>query len=243
MSYQEILLSILVTAAVVLVPMIYLFLKLFAKRSDLNIEKQRIELEIMRKSLENAIYNTNDKMASNVDRWKDINHMLFEAASKNIKSSETVENVFLESLSIKLNEIEIEPDRAFLLAPINTRFELKTELIKKACGDIGVVCETADEKFINGPILSLIVKKILSANIIIAVIDGRNANVFYELGLAHAFGKNVVMISDGEEDIPFDIQSQRMIIIDWDKMESIDKIRKSIAESMRWANQSFHRTR
>lgn len=81
----------------------------------------------------------------------------------------------------------------------------------------------------------------LSANLIIAVIDGRNPNVFYELGLAHAFGKTVVMISGGLENIPFDIQSQRMVIVDWESSSSIEKIRKSLAESMRWANMSLQR--
>lgn len=76
----------------------------------------------------------------------------------------------------------------------------------------------------------------LSESLVVAVIDGRNPNVFYELGLAHAFGKTVVMISSGLEDIPFDIQSQRMVIVDWDNSASVEKIRRSLAESMRWTD-------
>ena len=117
---------------------------------------------------------------------------------------------------------------------MNPRFEKQVITIKMACRDIGINCETADEEFISGPILSVIVKKMLSANLVIAVIDGRNPNVFYELGLAHALGKTVVMISGGLEDIPFDIQSQRMVIVDWESTSSVEKIRRSLAESLRW---------
>ncbi|MCL1047289.1 nucleoside 2-deoxyribosyltransferase [Shewanella electrodiphila] len=242
MSYQEILLSILVTSIVALLPMLYLFFKVYVRRTDLSLEKQKIELEMFRKSLENSLYSTNEKMASNKERWEDVNHMIYEAAKRNIDVSSVTENSYLSSLSINRSEIEIDHNRAFLLAPINPRFENQVDIIKTACSDIGIDCETADEEFISGPILSVIIKKMLSANIVIAVIDGRNPNVFYELGLAHAFGKTVVMVSGGVEGIPFDIQSQRMVIVDWDDKDSIEKIRRSIAESMRWANKALQRT-
>jgi len=242
MDYQRLLLTILAASVTVLVPMLYLFIKVYIRKTDLSLEKQKIELEMFRKSLENSIYSTTDKLASNKERWEDVNHMLFEAARKSIRDAERTENQFLESLSIQKSSIEVDHNKAFLLAPINPRFEDQVKTIKMACEDIGIDCETADEEFISGPILSVIVKKMLSANLVIAVIDGRNPNVFYELGLAHAFGKTVVMISGGLEDIPFDIQSQRMVIVDWDKPVSVEKIRKSLAESMRWANKALQRT-
>jgi len=236
MDSQNIFLAIITASIATLIPMLFLFIKVYVRKADLNLEKQKIELEMFRRSLENSIYSTTEKMASNKERWEDVNHMIFEAARKSIHNAEKSENQYLESLSINKGSIEIDHNRAFLLAPINPRFEGQIKTIKKACDEIGIDCETADEEFISGPILSVIVKKMLSANLVIAVIDGRNPNVFYELGLAHAFGKTVVMISGGLENIPFDIQSQRMVIVDWDNSASVEKIRRSLAESMRWAN-------
>lgn len=241
MSYQNILLSILVSFAMALLPMLYLFFKTYVRKTDLSLEKQKIELEMFRKSLENSIYSTTEKMSSNKERWEDMNHMLLEAARRNLDEDIISENSYLSSLSINRKDIKIDHNKAFLLAPINPRFERQVSVIKSACSDIGIDCETADEEFISGPILSVILKKMLAANIVISVIDGRNPNVFYELGLAHALGKTVVMVSGGLEDIPFDIQSQRMVIVDWDSKDSIDKIRKSVAESMRWANKALKR--
>ncbi|WP_323813811.1 hypothetical protein [Cellvibrio sp. NN19] len=242
MDYQNVLMAILIMSVFALISLLYLFAKVYLRKSDLNFEKQKIELEMFRKSLENSIYSTTEKIASNKERWEDVNHMLFESAKRSFINLEASDNQFLESLSIHRQSIEIDRNKAFLLAPINPRFAEQVKIIKRACHDIGINCETADEEFISGPILSVIVKKMLSANLVIAIIDGRNPNVFYELGLAHAFGKTVVMVTGGLEDVPFDIQSQRMVIVDWESQTSADKIRKSIAESMRWANKAYLRS-
>ena len=55
-------------------------------------------------------------------------------------------------------------------------------------------------------------KYILKADFIIANIDGRNSNVLYELGIAQALDKNVILISKQPEDLPIDIQSRKFII-------------------------------
>lgn len=50
-----------------------------------------------------------------------------------------------------------------------------------------------------------------SAFIIVADVTGRNPNVFYELGIAHTLGKNVIVITQDKSDVPFDIQGLRFI--------------------------------
>ena len=245
MDTQNLLLSILVALIATVIPMILLFLRVYMKKAELSNKKQEIELEMFRKSYENSIYTLNEKLTLDEARWKDVNHILYEAAKRKIDSYESKQrNSFLDSLSIERSQFEEDEKSAFLLAPINPRFRDKIYTVKEACASIGIDCYTADEEFISGPILSEIVKKMLSATVVIAVIDGRNPNVYYELGLAHAFGKTVIMVSGGLEDIPFDIQSQRMVLVDWDKInESVEKIRKAVSESVLWANKSIKRTR
>jgi hypothetical protein len=43
------------------------------------------------------------------------------------------------------------------------------------------------------------------------LINKRNPNVFYELGLAHALKKPVVLVSSNSDDVPFDLQHIRVI--------------------------------
>lgn len=53
-----------------------------------------------------------------------------------------------------------------------------------------------------------------AARVLVAEMTTRNANVFYELGLAHALKKPVVLISSNEDDVPFDLKHIRVIYYD-----------------------------
>jgi len=57
----------------------------------------------------------------------------------------------------------------------------------------------------------LIWEQVLRADLIIADLTGRNPNVFYELGYAHALHKNSILITQSIEDVPFDLRHRQMI--------------------------------
>ena len=59
--------------------------------------------------------------------------------------------------------------------------------------------------------MTLIWENILRADLIIADLTGRNPNVFYELGYAHALHKNTVLITQSIDDVPFDLRHRQMI--------------------------------
>lgn len=40
---------------------------------------------------------------------------------------------------------------------------------------------------------------------------GRNPNVFYEVGIAHTLGREVILITQSHDDIPFDLRHLRYI--------------------------------
>lgn len=68
-----------------------------------------------------------------------------------------------------------------------------------------------DDMFTTGKIVDQIYSGIRGAKILVAELTGRNPNVFYELGLAHALEKPVVLVSSNEKDVPFDVQHIRVI--------------------------------
>jgi hypothetical protein len=68
--------------------------------------------------------------------------------------------------------------------------------------------------FGTGKIIDQIWSGINNATILLAELTSRNPNVFYELGLAHALEKPVVLVSSNEEDVPFDLQHIRVIYYD-----------------------------
>lgn len=80
--------------------------------------------------------------------------------------------------------------------------------IKKA----GLTPVRADtDIFGTGKIIEQIWAGLKSAKVLVAELTGRNPNVLYELGLAHALHKPVVLISSNEADVPFDVRHVRVI--------------------------------
>ena len=72
-------------------------------------------------------------------------------------------------------------------------------------------CMRADDLY-GADVMQDIYESIVSARIVIADITGRNANVFYELGIAHTIGKEVILLAQGTEHIPFDLTRFRHCI-------------------------------
>jgi hypothetical protein len=76
----------------------------------------------------------------------------------------------------------------------------------------GLTCLRADDLYSSNVIMEDIWKLINEAKLIIADVTGKNANVFYETGLAHAIGKDVIIISQMIDDVPFDLRHLRCFI-------------------------------
>lgn len=50
-----------------------------------------------------------------------------------------------------------------------------------------------------------------SAKLVLADLSGKNPNVFYELGLAHALAKPAILVTEAIEDVPFDLRALRVL--------------------------------
>ncbi len=91
--------------------------------------------------------------------------------------------------------------------------------------------------FGTGKIIDQIWLGINSARVLVAELTSRNPNVFYELGLAHALEKPVVLVSSNEEDVPFDLKHIRVIYYDvmdpfWGQ-KLIEKVAENILSAIR----------
>ncbi|MHC4118123.1 MAG: hypothetical protein ACYSWO_11515 [Planctomycetota bacterium] len=91
----------------------------------------------------------------------------------------------------------------------------------------------ADDLFRPSPIVADIWKMVQDADVLLAELTTKNANVFYELGLAHAIGKPVVLVSEEMDDVPFDLQQLR--VLNYNKEDPIwgPKLSKSITQSLK----------
>ena len=83
--------------------------------------------------------------------------------------------------------------------------------IKKICDDMSLSYQRADDIFMSRPIMQDIWSLINNAKVIICDCTGKNPNVFYELGIAHTLGKQVVLLTQNVDDMPFDVHAMRCI--------------------------------
>jgi hypothetical protein len=85
------------------------------------------------------------------------------------------------------------------------------ETVKGIVTEMDLLPERADNR--HGPIITEdIWRGIVEARIVVADVTGWNPNVFYELGIAHTLGKDVVLITQPTNRLPFDTQGYRHII-------------------------------
>lgn len=89
-----------------------------------------------------------------------------------------------------------------------------------------------DDMFRTGKIVDQIWSGIHAARVLVAELTGRNPNVFYELGLAHALEKPVVLVSSNQDDVPFDVQHIRVIYYDVHDPFWGEKLIAKIAENI-----------
>ena len=83
--------------------------------------------------------------------------------------------------------------------------------IGKVARNLGLLVKRADDLFTAHSVVADIWSGIRSARVIIADCTGRNPNVFYEIGIAHTIGKPVILITQTNDDVPFDLRSIRYI--------------------------------
>src|SRR5215469_2933896 len=101
----------------------------------------------------------------------------------------------------------------FTLIPFSEAFDdIYTLGIKPACGSAGAYCERIDDQIFSEDILSRYYSQINKADLIVVDMTGRNPNVFYERGYAHALNKRVILLTQTAEDIPFDLKHYPHIV-------------------------------
>jgi hypothetical protein len=133
-----------------------------------------------------------------------------------------------------MREYRIMPGSCFVICPFHDPFgEYYSEIFQPAIREAGLDPLRADEIFSTGIFMWNVVAGIHKSPIVLAELTGKSPNVFYELGLAHAYRKPVIMITQEQDAVPSDLQGLRWIGYqpgsrNW-KHELQESIKKAIA--------------
>jgi hypothetical protein len=105
----------------------------------------------------------------------------------------------------------IEATLASAMMPFDAGFNAIYDSIRQAADNAGLRCRRADDIWEHAAIIQDVVSLIDRSRIVICDCTGRNPNVFYEAGIAHTLGRDVILITQSEHDIPFDLRHLRYV--------------------------------
>lgn len=91
--------------------------------------------------------------------------------------------------------------------------EIFNYIVKPALGKFGLRPYRADLDPAPGAITPKILSELIESRAVIADLTGRNANVYYELGIAHSFARPLISIADTVDSLPFDAKDERVIAL------------------------------
>lgn len=101
-----------------------------------------------------------------------------------------------------------EPRPCFLAMPTKNWLPDVQRAIEAAA--TGYECELSVDNAAPGDIMDQVWHEIRCSDVIVADLTGLNPNVFYEMGLAHALGKTIIMIKQkNTPPVPFDLRNYR----------------------------------
>lgn len=104
----------------------------------------------------------------------------------------------------------VEEDLVSVMMPFTMEFDNVLDTIKAACSNTGMSGHRVDDLLNNSTIVQDIFELIYRSSIVIVDFSGRNPNVFYEAGIAHTLGKNVIPVTQSIDDVPFDLRHHRV---------------------------------
>jgi hypothetical protein len=124
--------------------------------------------------------------------------------------------------------------QCFVLMPFGAPFDrYYTNVFVPAIEHAGLDPVRADSLFRSSPIMGDIWRLVRHASVLLADLSGKNPNVFYELGLAHAVGKPVVLVSSNIDDVPFDLRGLRVLIYDKENENWGHELEQSISKALK----------
>lgn len=97
------------------------------------------------------------------------------------------------------------------MMPFSQEFTPIYQAIQSAAEKAGLRARRADDIWENPAVIQDVVSLIDRSRIVICDCTGKNPNVFYETGIAHTLGREVILITQSENNIPFDLRHLRYV--------------------------------
>lgn len=151
---------------------------------------------------------------------------------------------YITAVINKINSLlkEEYKKKCFVIMPFSTTAscteaewtEIFEKLIKPSVEKAGLnyTCKRSDAMI--GAIIEGVLKDLNQADVVIADLTDRNANVFYELGVRQAIRDSTILIAQNKDDIPSDLSHQATHVYDWKLKANRKKFKARIKKILEW---------
>jgi hypothetical protein len=168
-----------------------------------------------------------------IDEWefrrthwavKDVD--LYRVLQEEILGSRVAAQIFRLPL-----EVPTEEDLVAVMMPFDAGFNDVYATLQRAVTEAGMRCLRADDVWINNHIMDDVINLIWRARAVICDFSSKNPNVFYETGIAHTIGRDVIQITQSMGDIPFDLGAIRTIKY-LHNAEGLERLKEQIVDRL-----------
>lgn len=124
---------------------------------------------------------------------------------------------------------KIIKNKCFFVMPFDNEFDIVYGTLRKSLSEAGYLCSRVDEIPKSTPIIGKILNEIANSQYIIVDITNGNANVFYELGIAHSFkdAQNIILIKRKDSNTAFDILHLTYFEYEIDNLKYLSSVLKN----------------
>ncbi|KFI69325.1 hypothetical protein [Bifidobacterium magnum] len=132
-----------------------------------------------------------------------------KGSESTVVSADSLDEIFP---STDVAPSSVDMTLATAMMPFAHSFDEVRDVLKSACSNAGLDLKAADDVWENTILIKDIFKLISDACIVIVDFTGKNPNVMYETGIAHALRKEVIPIAQSIDDVPFDLKHHRVLV-------------------------------
>jgi hypothetical protein len=131
---------------------------------------------------------------------------------ENISSKPSTKKKIVFSPDVfEVPEVSPDPLLVSVMMPFSPGFDRVYQAISGGVTANSGKCLRASDIWEHSTVIQDIFSLIFRSTIVVCDFTGKNPNVFYEAGIAHTLGKQVIPITQNESDIPFDIAHHRYL--------------------------------
>lgn len=119
-----------------------------------------------------------------------------------------MQNYIIYPKQFRNENIMIDKNKCFMVMPFCEELNILYAAVQAMLAQDGITVIRADETQSSNLLFNKIMREMLSANYVLVDLTYINANVFYELGIAHSFkdSDNIILIKQKDAKCPTDIQ-------------------------------------